>query len=64
MNKKGKLLALALTLALSATSVFAVGCRASRGTTSSSITLDKENLSLDAGRSEVGNKRSRRGYRR
>ena len=52
MNKKGKLLALALTLALSATSVFAVGCRASRGTTSSSITLDKENLSLDAGRSE------------
>ena len=54
MNKKGKFLALALTLALSVTSVFAVGCNQSpngNGTTSS-ITLDKENLSLDAGRSE------------
>lgn len=54
MNKKGKFLALALTLALSVTSVFAVGCNQSpngNGTTSS-ITLDKENLNLDAGRSE------------
>lgn len=55
MNKKGKILALALTLALSVTSTFAVGCNEtpndSTGTTSS-ITLDKENLSLDAGRSE------------
>ena len=55
MNKKGKLLALAMTLTLSVTSVFAVGCSGpkpnSPGTTSS-ITLDKENLSLDAGRSE------------
>ena len=53
MNKKGKFLALALTLALSVTSIFAVGCgeKDSSGTTSS-ITLDKENISLDAGRSE------------
>ena len=55
MNKKGKILALALTLALSVTSTFAVGCdetpNDSTGTTSS-ITLNKENLSLDAGRSE------------
>ena len=55
MNRKGKFLALALTLALSVTSVFAVGCNKipedSTGT-SSSITLDKENISLDAGRSE------------
>ncbi len=55
MNKKGKFLALALTLALSVTSIFMVGCgetpKESTGTTSS-ITLDKENLSLDAGRSE------------
>lgn len=55
MNKKGKILALALTLALSVTSIFMVGCggtqKESTGTTSS-ITLDKENLSLDAGRSE------------
>ena len=55
MNKKGKFLALALTLALSVTSIFMVGCSEtpteSTGTTSS-ITLDKENLSLDAGRSE------------
>ena len=27
MNKKGKILALALTLALSATSIFTVGCK-------------------------------------
>ena len=55
MNRKGKFLALALTLALSVTSVFAAGCNKipedSTGT-SSSITLDKENISLDAGRSE------------
>lgn len=55
MNKKGKFLALVLTLALSGTSIFAVGCSESQpdspGTTSS-ITLDKEKLSLDAGRSE------------
>ncbi len=55
MNKKGKILARALTLALSVTSIFMVGCggtqKESTGTTSS-ITLDKENLSLDAGRSE------------
>ena len=55
MNKNGKILALALTLALSVTSIFMVGCsepqKESTGTTSS-ITLDKENLSLDAGRSE------------
>lgn len=55
MNKKGKFLALALALALSVTSIFMVGCgetpKESTGTTSS-ITLDKENLSLDAGRSE------------
>ena len=55
MNRKGKFLALALTLALSVTSIFMVGCsetpKESTGTTSS-ITLDKENLSLDAGRSE------------
>lgn len=55
MNRKGKFLALALTLALSVTSVFAAGCseslKDSTGT-SSSITLDKENISLDAGRSE------------
>ena len=55
MNKKSKFLALALTLALSVTSIFMVGCgetpKESTGTTSS-ITLDKENLSLDAGRSE------------
>lgn len=55
MNKKSKILALALTLALSVTSIFMVGCggtqKESTGTTSS-ITLDKENLSLDAGRSE------------
>ena len=54
MNKKGKFLALALTLALSVTSVFAVGCNQSpneNGTTSS-ITLNKENLNLDAGISE------------
>ena len=55
MNKQGKFLALALTLALSVTSIFMVGCgetpKESTGTTSS-ITLDKENLSLDAGRSE------------
>lgn len=55
MNKKGKFLALALTLALSVTSIFMVGCgetpKESTGTTSS-ITLDKENISLDAGRSE------------
>lgn len=55
MNKKGKILALALTLALSVTSTFAVGCdetpNDSTGTTSS-ITLNKENLNLDAGRSE------------
>ena len=55
MNKKGKILALVLTLALSGTSIFAVGCSESQpdspGTTSS-ITLDKEKLSLDAGRSE------------
>ena len=55
MNKKGKFLALALTLALSVTSIFMVGCsetpKESTGTTSS-ITLNKENLSLDAGRSE------------
>ena len=55
MNKKGKFLALALTLALSVTSTFAVGCdetpNDSTGTTSS-ITLNKESLSLDAGRSE------------
>lgn len=55
MNKKGKILAFALTLALSVTSIFMVGCggtqKESTGTTSS-ITLDKENLSLDAGRSE------------
>ncbi|MCI5975366.1 MAG: Ig-like domain-containing protein, partial [Clostridiales bacterium] len=55
MNKKGKILALALTLALSGTSALMVGCsetpKESTGTTSS-ITLDKENLSLDAGRSE------------
>lgn len=49
MNKKGKFLALALTLALSVTLTFAVGCDE---TTTSSITLDKENLILDAGRSE------------
>ena len=54
MNKKGKFLALAMTLTLSVTSVFAVGCRGHKKIpgTSSSITLDKENLSLDAGRSE------------
>ena len=61
MNKKGKFLALALTLALSVTSVFATGCsellKGLTGTsdstgTSSAITLDKENISLDAGRSE------------
>lgn len=55
MNKKGKLLALAMTLTLSVTSVFAVGCSGPKTIqpgTSSSITLDKENLSLDAGRSE------------
>lgn len=55
MNKKGKFLALALTLALSVTSAFAVGCsKPQNGTpgTTSSITLDKESLSLDAGRSE------------
>ena len=55
MNRKGKFLALALTLALSVTSIFMVGCsetpKESTGTTSS-ITLDKENISLDAGRSE------------
>lgn len=55
MNKKGKFLALVLTLALSGTSIFAVGCSESQpnspGTTSS-ITLDKEKISLDAGRSE------------
>ena len=55
MNKKGKFLALALTLALSVTSIFMVGCgetpKESTGTTSS-LTLDKEHLSLDAGRSE------------
>ena len=55
MNKKGKILALALTLALSVTSIFAIGCSEplenSSGTTSA-ITLDKENVSLDAGRSE------------
>lgn len=55
MKKRGKFLALALTLALSVTSVFAAGCgeslKDSTGT-SSSITLDKENISLDAGRSE------------
>ena len=55
MNKKGKILALVLTLALSVTSIFMVGCsetpKESTGTTSS-ITLDKEKLSLDAGRSE------------
>lgn len=55
MNKKGKFLALALALALSVTSIFMVGCgetpKESTGTTSS-ITLDKENISLDAGRSE------------
>ena len=53
MNKKGKFLALALTLALSVTSIFAVGCgEKDSGGTTSSITLDKENISLDAGRSE------------
>ena len=55
MNKKGKILALALTLALSATSIFTVGCKGKNTDsteTTSSITLDKENLSLDAGRSE------------
>ena len=53
MNKKGKFLALALTLALSVTSIFAVGCgEKDPGGTTSSITLDKENISLDAGRSE------------
>ena len=55
MNKKGKILALALTLALSATSIFTVGCKGKTtgsSETTSSITLDKENLSLDAGRSE------------
>lgn len=55
MNKKGKLLALAMTLTLSVTSVFAVGCSGPKTIQpgpSSSITLDKENLSLDAGRSE------------
>lgn len=55
MNKKGKILALALTLALSVTSAFAVGCSKPQSETpgtTSSITLDKENLSLDAGRSE------------
>lgn len=55
MNKKGKILALALTLALSATSIFTVGCKGkTTGSTesTSSITLDKENLNLDAGRSE------------
>ena len=48
MNKKGKFLALAMTLTLSVTSVFAVGCRGHKKIpgTSSSITLDKENLSL------------------
>lgn len=55
MKKRGKFLALALALALSATSVFATGCdeslKDSPGS-SSSITLDKENISLDAGRSE------------
>ena len=55
MNRKGKILALALTLALSVTSTLMVGCsetpKESTGTTSS-ITLNKENLSLDAGRSE------------
>lgn len=55
MNKKGKILALALTLALSATSIFTVGCKGKNTVsteTTSSITLDKENLNLDAGRSE------------
>ena len=55
MNKKGKILALALTLALSVTSTLMVGCyEGQTGSTekTSSITLDKENLSLDAGRSE------------
>ena len=53
MNKKGKFLALALTLALSVTSIFAVGCgEKDSGGTTSSITLDKENISLDAGSSE------------
>ena len=55
MNKKGKILALALTLALSATSIFTVGCKGKTtvsSETTSSITLDKENLNLDAGRSE------------
>lgn len=55
MNKKGKFLALAMTLTLSVTSVFAVGCSGpqedSTGTTSA-ITLNTEKLSLDAGRSE------------
>ncbi len=55
MNRKGKILALALTLALSVTSTLMVGCyEGQTGSTekTSSITLDKENLSLDAGRSE------------
>lgn len=55
MNKKGKFLALVLTLALSGTSIFAVGCSESQSDspgTTSSITLDKEKISLDAGRSE------------
>ena len=60
MNKKGKFLALAMTLTLSVTSVFAVGCRGPKTIpgTSSSITLDKQC------QSELENKRSRRGYRR
>ena len=55
MNKKGKILALALTLALAVTSALMVGCSETQSgstETTSSITLDKENLSLDAGRSE------------
>ena len=55
MNKKGKFLVIALTLALSVTSIFAVGCGENQGDstdTTSSITLNKESLSLDAGRSE------------
>ena len=55
MNKKGKFLVIALTLALAVTSIFAVGCSENQGDatdTTSSITLDKESLSLDAGRSE------------
>ena len=55
MNKKGKFLVIVLALALSVTSIFAVGCGENQGDstdTTSSITLDKENLILDAGRSE------------